>query len=88
VKSDVPFGKQAVAEKPELTTTKFKVDGMDCADCSKAIESKLIGISGVSTVSVDDKSGRAVVQYDPARLSKSDIIAAIDSLKFRASVIE
>ena len=70
----------------QVVTTTFKVEGMDCADCGKAIETKLIGMPGVSTVSADEKAGRAIVQYDEGKITKDDIIAAINSLKFKASL--
>jgi copper chaperone CopZ len=73
---------------PKLTTTTFRVEGMTCTDCSRAIEGKLIGLPGVSTVSADDKAGRAVVQYDAAKVNPDDIIAAIDALKFKASLAQ
>ena len=72
----------------QLVTTSFKVEGMTCADCSKAIETKLIGMAGVTTASADDKAGKAIVQYDAGKVTKADIIMAINSLKFRASVMD
>jgi copper chaperone CopZ len=68
----------------QLVTTTFHVEGMDCADCGKAIETKLIGMAGVSTVSADEKAGRTIVQYDEGKVTKQQLIAAIDSLKFKA----
>jgi copper chaperone CopZ len=70
----------------QVVTSTFDVTGMTCADCSKAIETKLIGMAGVTTVSADDKAGRAIVQYDEGKVSQDDIIAAIDSLNFTAKV--
>jgi copper chaperone CopZ len=84
-----PHAQQAssdAATKVELTTTTFKVEGMDCKECSTAIESELIKIKGVSTVSADERNGTAKVQYDPAAVTTDKLIAAIDSLKFKATV--
>ncbi len=61
---------------------------MTCESCSKSIESELIGIEGVTTVSADDKSGSAIVQYDPAKVTTDKLIAAIDSLKFKATIAQ
>jgi len=81
---------EKVAAKPspnlQLVTSTFKVEGMDCADCSKAIENKLIGLPGVSTVSADDKRGTTIVQYDSGKITPDEIIAAIGTLKFKASL--
>jgi copper chaperone CopZ len=81
-------GSSTAKPKIVLATTRFKVEGMTCADCSKSIESELIGIEGVTTVSADDKSGSAIVQYDASKVQPAQLIAAIESLKFRASLAQ
>jgi copper chaperone CopZ len=82
-------GAGATSPKPkiELATARFTVEGMTCADCSKSIENELIGIDGVTTVSADDKAGKAIVQYDASKVTTDQLIAAIGSLKFKATLV-
>jgi len=76
----------SAAKPPKLATTTFAVEGMTCADCSSAINAEVIKLKGVTTVAADYKRGQAVVQYDPAKVTSAQIIAAINSLKYKASV--
>jgi len=80
-----PSGSHAVAANGLVTTT-FAVEGMTCESCSEAIQQKLIGISGVSTVAADHAAAVARVQYDPQKVDTAQLIAAIESLKYKARV--
>jgi copper chaperone CopZ len=71
-----------------ITTTVFTVTGMTGSDCSAAIESALIKLPGVTTVSADDKTGIAKVQYDPQQSTPAQLIAAIEKLGYAAKVQE
>lgn len=72
----------------EVTTTAFTVTGMTGSDCSAAIESTLIKLPGVTTVSADYKTGIAKVQYDPQQSTPAQLIAAIGKLGYKAKVRE
>jgi copper chaperone CopZ len=76
-----------VQNPPGVVTADFKVEGMTCEDCSKAIEGTLIRLEGVSTVSADDKNGTARVQYDPGRCTPDQIVDAINKLKYTATLV-
>lgn len=56
----------------ELTIT-----GMTCASCAAAVERAVKKLDGAQSVSVNLATNRASVAYDPARLSLSNIKAAI-----------
>jgi copper chaperone CopZ/predicted small lipoprotein YifL len=79
-------GTNSTSAAPNLTTTVFAVQGMTCEDCSKAIEAKLAAMEGVRTVAADSAAGITKVEYNPQAVNDAQIIAAIESLKFKASV--
>jgi copper chaperone CopZ len=81
----VPGGAPA-AEAPKPVTVEFAVTGMTCDDCSKAIETELIKLDGVSTVSADWKSGSTKVQYNPAKCTNEQLLAAIEKLGYKAEL--
>jgi copper chaperone len=55
----------------------FKIEGMSCEHCAKAITETINGIAGASEVLVDLKDGTASFNYDPAKTSLEIIKAAI-----------
>jgi copper chaperone CopZ len=71
---------------PQLVTVEFAVTGMKDAQSASAIESALIQIDGVSTVSANDKTGSTKVQYDPAKVTNDQLIAAIKKLGYKAKL--
>ncbi|BDS08992.1 hypothetical protein NT6N_40320 [Oceaniferula spumae] len=69
-----------VAEGQERVT--YVVKGMTCGGCSGAVTKKLEAIEGVTVQKVSHETGCAVVDYDPAKVKKSDVVAAISNGKF------
>jgi copper chaperone CopZ len=63
---------------------KVKIPSMDCAACAVGIQTKLRQQTGVVTAQVSYDTKMAFVQYDTAKLSPQDIIAAIDETGFKA----
>ena len=64
-------------EKETLT-----VEGMHCAKCSGAINATLGDLPGISEVSADHAAGKVDVCYDPALVSREQIVAEIADLGF------
>ena len=60
----------------------YVVKGMTCGGCSSAITKSLEKVEGVSVVKVCHESGCAVVDYDPTKIKKVDVAAAINQGKF------
>ena len=60
----------------ELT---LPVVGMTCASCVNRIERFLNAADGVSTAAVNLATERATVRFDPARIDRAGIVAAIES---------
>ena len=56
---------------------KLKIEGMHCASCSKLIEMELDG--KVDSSNIDFKSGKAIIEFDPEKISKDKIKSLIES---------
>jgi copper chaperone CopZ len=61
----------------------FQIEGMDCAACAKAIESKLETVPGVRKATVSYEQKRAEVEYDPALAKRSQMERAIENSGYR-----
>lgn len=57
----------------------FKVRGMNCAACSSTVEKTIKNLNGVSYASVSLASEEALVEYNPDKISKEDIMKAVKS---------
>ena len=70
-------------------TTKIELDttGMHCPSCAMLIEMTLKKEAGVEEVRADYPAGRTDVTYDPAITSEAAIIAKIEDLGYKASVL-
>ena len=53
------------------------VEGMSCAGCSSAVQRRLAQLAGVAEASVNLATARATVDYDPARVTVSDLAEAV-----------
>ena len=56
----------------------FKVEGMSCSHCEKAIKNALGELNGVSNTEVDLSGKTVIVQYDIDLVADSDLIGAIE----------
>jgi len=64
------------------TTEIYRVVGMTCDHCARAVTSELVGIAGVSEVSVDVPTGEVTV-CSAQPLADSDVRAAIDEAGYQ-----
>lgn len=55
------------------------VNGMTCSSCERHIESEVIKLSGISSVKASYSGKSATVEYNPEKIDKEKIIAAINS---------
>jgi copper ion binding protein len=69
--------------KVEAETIAVKVDGMSCGACSDKVSKKLASVKGVSEQKVCHEAKEAVVTFDPAKVSRKDVLAAIDTTGFK-----
>jgi len=56
----------------------FKVEGMSCSHCERAIKNELNELNGVSNTEIDLSSKTVTVQYDIDLVTDSDLIGAIE----------
>ena len=67
---------------------KFSVTGMTCSACSAGIERTLNKLSGVNKAEVYLMSESMSVEYDESLISREEIIAAVISLGYGASIYD
>lgn len=75
------LGYEVVKEKAE-----FLITGMTCAACSSRIEKVLNKLDGINTATVNLALETGTVEYNPSRLTPSDIIARIEKAGYGATV--
>lgn len=62
-----------------------EIEGMTCEHCVRAVRNRLSATSGVEVTDV--KIGSADIQYDPAKVSTSDIEDAISDEGYTVDTI-
>lgn len=72
---------------PAVDTVVLHVVGMDCGGCTVAVRRVLQRLDGVSKAEVSYEQKRAVVTFDPAKVTTAQMIAAIATLKYTATVV-
>lgn len=75
----------ALAQSEKKVT--LNVEGMTCGGCVLGTRKVLTRLSGVLRADVSYENHRAVVTYDPAKVTVEQMIAAIKTLGYRAQVI-
>ncbi|MDO8959214.1 MAG: heavy-metal-associated domain-containing protein [Rhodocyclaceae bacterium] len=68
-----------------MQTIAIKVDGMSCGGCTASVTKVLTELPGVAKADVQLSPGQAVVEFDPARVTRAALCAAIDDAGFEAS---
>jgi copper chaperone CopZ len=69
--------------KPAVAHATFGIDGMDCAACARAVESKLKAVPGVRKATVSYERKRADVEYDPGSAKQPQLEKAIEDAGYR-----
>jgi copper chaperone len=67
-----------------METTTIKVSGMTCGGCSGSVTRVLSELPGVAKAEVTLDPAQAVVQFDPAQVTRDALCAAIDDAGFEA----
>jgi mercuric ion binding protein len=71
----------------DTTTVTFRVDGMTCGGCVIGVRKVLTRLDGVKKADVSYQQQRAVVTYDRAKVTVEQMIAAIKTLGYKATVV-
>lgn len=62
----------------------FKIEGMTCAACARAVERVTKKLEGVSSASVNLATEKLNIQYDESKLTIDDIQSAVDKAGYKA----
>jgi copper chaperone CopZ len=68
-------------------TVTLRIEGMTCGGCTLATRKVLERLDGVSKADVSYEQKRAVVTYDSAKVTVAQMIAAVATLKYTATVV-
>ena len=71
---------------PAATLT-LPIEGMTCATCALRIEKVVGRLDGVQRAQVQLASERATVGYDPARVGRAEVVAAIEAAGFQVPTL-
>ena len=80
-----------VATPPAPTQTKqitIPIVGMHCANCANTVGRGLKRLPGVGDANVSYANERAVISYDPKRVTPDQMIALLDDLGYGAALAE
>jgi len=67
-----------------MENTVIKVGGMSCQGCVKNITGVLSGLAGVASAEVSLEAAEARVAFDPATVSRTELLGAIEDAGFDA----
>ena len=70
-----------------LDTVVLHVEGMTCGGCTMATRKVLERLAGVTKAEVSYERKRAVVTYDPRKVTVAQMIAAVATLKYIATIV-
>ncbi len=63
----------------------FSVQGMACGGCSGSVRQALLALEGVIEAEVSHVDARANVTFDPARVTASRIVSAIQAAGYQVA---
>lgn len=75
------------AEQDSVEVVTLTVEGMTCGGCTLATRKVLTRLDGVERAVVTYEPPRAVVTFDPGKVTTEQMIAAIKTLGYRATVV-
>ena len=70
-----------------LTQVTLHVEGMTCGGCTIATRKVLTRLPGVARADVSYEQKQAVVTYDPAKVTPAQMIAAVKTLNYTATLV-
>jgi len=63
----------------------FNIEGMHCGACATGIQMLVTQMDGVKSAFVDYKGKKGTIEFDPAKVSKEQIIQNINTIGYTAS---
>jgi copper ion binding protein len=70
-----------------MATTTFKVTGMSCEHCVRAVTQALQRTDGVTSASVDLQAARATVVYDENKTNPRELASAVNEEGYKAEAL-
>ena len=70
----------------QVTQTTLNVDGMTCGGCTTGVRQCLVKLDGVTEAKVSYEDGKAVVSYNPEKVTKEKMVEEINKIGFKASM--
>ena len=71
----------------EMKNQEFKISGMTCAACSRAVEKSVSKLGGVSKANVNLMTEKLQVEYEANQLSEAEIIQAIEKAGYQGEKV-
>lgn len=71
--------RESDGEQAREVSVRLTVPEMDCPSCAQKVNKSLQRVDGVTDTTLQPTTGTATVTYDPNRVAKADVIAAIES---------
>ncbi len=68
-----------------MENTVIQIGGMSCQGCVKNITGVLTALTGVDAADVSLEAAQAQVQFDPAQVSRAQLLDAIEDAGFDAA---
>lgn len=68
-----------------METTVISIGGMSCQGCVKNISGVLAALDGVQAAEVSLEAGEARVEFDPQKVARADLLAAVEDAGFDAA---
>ncbi|KAK9733503.1 hypothetical protein RND81_04G071400 [Saponaria officinalis] len=84
----LPEVKSSQTTPNKILTGQFNIGGMTCAACVMSVEGVLKELPGIVRAVVSLTTNLGEVDYDPAVISKADIVNAIEDAGFEGSLVQ
>ncbi len=65
----------------------FRIDGMHCSNCAMNIEGIEDDLPGIRQICASYQKGQMVVEFDEAKVTENQILAAVKERGYQASAI-
>ena len=64
----------------------FKVEGLKCSGCAKAVENAVSAVEGVEKASVDFEAKKLTVEFQQDKVEEQKIIEAVSKAGYQAEL--
>ena len=80
-----PYRRQVTDTSHATQQLDLPIVGMTCASCAARVEKRLNGLDGVEAA-VNYTTEKATVEYDPATVEPTDLVAAVEAAGYQAAI--